>query len=308
MYGYVITNKPELKMKEFDEYRSFYCGLCDTLYQKFGRAGQLTLNFDCTFLLLLLDGLYEPVANEYERTCIEHPLKKHGHATSEVTDYAADMNLLLAWYKLVDDWKDEKSAKAYAASLLIRKNVKRIAAKYPKKAAVIEKAMKRLAQLERRAASDGSLSATGRGLSGFGFSASDRKATSGAESARLLDELAACFGTALAEICDYKQDEWSTTLRKLGFNLGCFIYLADAYDDRHKDEETGNFNPFLLLYKEMSQDDVEALAKTDLNLRMAECTECFEFLPILRHGEILRNILYSGVWQKLNLPDLKERP
>ena len=36
MFGYVVINKPELKFKEFDIYHSFYCGLCQTLKEKYG--------------------------------------------------------------------------------------------------------------------------------------------------------------------------------------------------------------------------------------------------------------------------------
>ena len=57
MFGYVIVNKPELKIKDFDTYQSFYCGLCKALHEDFGRRGQLTLNFDLTFLAILLTAL-----------------------------------------------------------------------------------------------------------------------------------------------------------------------------------------------------------------------------------------------------------
>lgn len=33
-----------------------------------------------------------------------------------------------------------------------------------------------------------------------------------------------------------------------------------------------------------------------LLLMIGECTDAFERLPLVEHMEILRNILYSGVW------------
>ena len=60
MFGYVLINKEELKFKEYDVYKSYYCGLCQTLNNRSGRFSQLTLNYDMTFLQLLLTGLYEP--------------------------------------------------------------------------------------------------------------------------------------------------------------------------------------------------------------------------------------------------------
>ena len=31
MFGYIAVNKPELKIREFDRYRAWYCGLCHAL-------------------------------------------------------------------------------------------------------------------------------------------------------------------------------------------------------------------------------------------------------------------------------------
>ena len=49
MFGYVLINKEELKFKEYDVYKSYYCGLCQTLNNRSGRFAQLTLNYDMTF-------------------------------------------------------------------------------------------------------------------------------------------------------------------------------------------------------------------------------------------------------------------
>lgn len=62
MYGYVVVNKPELKIKEYDMYRSYYCGLCEELLSDYGINGQISISYDMTFLLVLLTGLYEPEA------------------------------------------------------------------------------------------------------------------------------------------------------------------------------------------------------------------------------------------------------
>ena len=108
MYGYVIVNKPELKFKEYDRYRSYYCGLCDILREQYGIRGQVSLSYDMTFLVILLTGLYEPQTAYLEKRCIIHPVAKHPVRKNEVTSYVADMNVLMAYYKCVDDWKDEK--------------------------------------------------------------------------------------------------------------------------------------------------------------------------------------------------------
>ena len=107
MYGYIRTNEPELKVKELAVYRSAYCGLCDSLVKRHGRIAQMTLEHDMTFLVLLLEGLYEPKVTHMQGRCIVHPIQKHRFDKSEITDYAADMNVLMAWHKINDDVHDE---------------------------------------------------------------------------------------------------------------------------------------------------------------------------------------------------------
>ena len=46
MYGYVVVNKPELKIKEYDMYRSYYCGLCEELLSDYGINGQISIRYD----------------------------------------------------------------------------------------------------------------------------------------------------------------------------------------------------------------------------------------------------------------------
>ena len=107
MFGYVVINKPELKFKEFDIYRGYYCGLCRSLKKRYGIAGQMTLTYDMTFLAMLLTGLYEAEISEEKHRCIAHPMSRHLMLQSKYTDYVADMNIILAYYKALDDWKDE---------------------------------------------------------------------------------------------------------------------------------------------------------------------------------------------------------
>ena len=70
MFGYVVLNKPEIKFKDFDMYRSFYCGLCRELRERYGISGQITLSYDMTFVILLLSALYEPPTRKGTTRCI----------------------------------------------------------------------------------------------------------------------------------------------------------------------------------------------------------------------------------------------
>lgn len=54
MFGYIVIHKDELKVKDYNRYNSFYCGVCRSLRNNYGLPGQITLNYDMTFLAILL--------------------------------------------------------------------------------------------------------------------------------------------------------------------------------------------------------------------------------------------------------------
>ena len=263
MYGYIQICKPELKFREFDEYRAHYCGLCRTLREQFGTTGQFFLSYDLTFLTLLLDSLYEPESEKTEGRCIAHPFQKQPFIRSEITVYTADMSLLLTAYKLDDDWKDEKKHFRHLLSKLISGKTGRIRKQYLQKAERMEQELEALSQLEK-------------------------------EGCENPEQPASCFGRMLAEVLAYKEDVWEETLRDIGFHLGRFIYLADAFDDLEKDRKKSCYNPFL------SQNEHDPAfhqaCEQLLRLMIAPAASAFEYLPIVKNAEILRNILYAGVW------------
>ena len=128
MFGYIYVNEQELKLREYTAYRSFYCGLCRNLYQRYGRTAQMMLNYDLTFLAILLTGLYESETKVEERRCILHPLNRHKSAENDAISYAADMCVLLSYHKLKDDWTDEHSIIGASGAALLKKSCK---GKYP---------------------------------------------------------------------------------------------------------------------------------------------------------------------------------
>ena len=265
MFGYIVINKAEMKFKDYDIYKSYYCGLCKRLKECYGRRGQMTLSYDMTFLIVLLTGLYEPDTQIDTVNCVAHPFEKHTARMNAYSDYAASMNLILTYYKCKDDWNDERKKKSYAIMQALKPKMKEISEQYPEKVSLVSSNLKKLSLLE-------------------------------SENEQNIDLMAGLFGEIMAELFAYRHDEWEASLRKIGFFLGKFVYLMDAYEDIEKDMQTGNYNPFKQAFMENEHfaDDIRSL----LTLMMAECSREFEKLPILLHTDILRNILYSGVWQK----------
>ena len=121
-----------------------------------------------------------------------------------------------------------------------------------------------------------------------------------------IDLIAGLTGEMLGEIFSWKEDVWADELRCLGFYMGKFIYLMDAYEDLEKDEKNKSYNLFSDLKKE-HQKDFETLSKLILTSMMSECSKSFERMPILLHADIIRNILYSGVWSKYEYLQLKKK-
>lgn len=262
MFGYVVMNKPEIKFKDFDMYRSFYCGLCRELKERYGLSGQITLTYDMTFVILLLSGLYEPPTKKGSTRCIVHPVRRQPVRKNAITEYAADMNIFLTYYKCKDDWNDERSIPGFVFGKLLEGKEKKSEKIWSKKVQMIVSCLDELSALEKENATD-------------------------------IDRVSGCFGRIMAEIFAYREDVWEPTLRRMGFYFGKFIYLLDAYDDVEEDVKKGNYNPFSKDYIIKGFDD---RVKNMLMMMMAETCREFEKLPIIKYTDILRNILYSGVW------------
>lgn len=110
-----------------------------------------------------------------------------------------------------------------------------------------------------------------------------------------IDKSAGFFGRIMAELFVCREDEWAEKLRKMGFYFGKFIYLMDAYEDIEEDLKQNRYNPLAELY---GQESFEENCQQILKMMMAETSRVFEQLPIVEEVEILRNILYAGVWSR----------
>lgn len=76
MFGYIRINKMDLTFREFECYKGYYCGLCKYLRKNHGEISRLGLNYDITFLIVVLTSIYKPKTNIVEEVCIVSPFKK----------------------------------------------------------------------------------------------------------------------------------------------------------------------------------------------------------------------------------------
>ena len=231
--------------------------------------------YDMTFLIVLLTGLYEVEDHRKKFTCAIHPTKKQLAYINEITDYAADMNVVLAYENFGDDWRDHHSIPKKAYMKVLDKDYQRIYLKYPRQVEAIQTYIENLEEAE-------------------------------AAKEYNIDAVAGLTGEMLGEIFAWKDDEWKDELKCFGYYLGKFIYLMDAYEDLEKDTKNHNFNVLRHMYK-TDPKNFDAFCKLMLTSMLSECAKSFERLPIIEHGEIIRNILYSGVWTKYEYMQLKKK-
>ena len=272
MFGYVTIYEPELKVKDLKKYKAYYCGLCRMLKEKYGFMGQMTLTYDMTFAVILLSSLYENASEAERHRCKVHPIKKQMMLRNEITDYAAAMNVLLAYYHMEDDWQDDRKVTSLMTKSMIHGKVRRIIEEYPRQSRAIRSALEELSSCEKEECTD-------------------------------IDRTAGCFGRLMEELFVYREDIWERNLRKMGFFLGKFIYIMDAYEDLPEDLKKGRYNPLRDMY---GKDDYEGRMKQILCMMIAESTAEFERLPCLLDVDILRNILYDGVWNRYNKMQMKK--
>ena len=262
MLGVMTIRKEELRFREFDRYQGFYCGLCHAIGGRCGGACRLALSFEMTFLAMLLTALYETETAQEHRRCALHPFHRRLMLSGEAIDYCADVSALISYYDLRDGWEDERRVSRLGASALVRRGARRAGEALPRQREAVLHYVAALHEVERRRDDN-------------------------------LDAAANLTGELMAELCAMRRDVYERDLREMGFYLGKFIYLCDSYEDLERDARAGSYNPLLARRDSptFSQDCEQMLGDM-----MARAALAFERLPILQDADILRNILYSGVW------------
>ena len=261
MFGFVTASYKELNKNQQSRYNAVYCGICRQIRLRASQTARLALSYDMAFLALLLMSLYEPEETSGSRACALHPVHPRPWVDNEYIQYAADMNVALAYYKAQDDWQDDQSLLARLKTGMFSKNYGEIEVRYPRQCNAIADCIARINALEKENCSNPDLPA-------------------------------GAFGELMGEILVYREDLWAPTLRAMGMALGRFIYLGDAAVDYRRDKRKGKYNPYLAM--ETGEDWPRW--EEYLVLAMGRCTAEFEKLPLVQDKPVLDNILYSGVW------------
>lgn len=280
MFGYVQLYKPELKMREYEQYRGVYCSLCKQLGRRYGVWLRLGLSYDMTFYALLSLALRRECVGFHPSRCSYNLFKKclSCERTAEL-DTAADVTALMLYYRAQDTLADE----GFGSRLKVRLAMPWVQHYH-------RKAQQRQPEINRRIA--------------FMM---DAQRTLEEEKTASIDAAAEPFALLLQSLCVGLSDDerQMTVLSRFGYCLGRYVYLADAAADMREDGRRGRYNPFILnrrldLNDTVAVEACEQYAADVLRHCQAECIAAYNLLDIYHFDGILRNILEDGVTHQLS--------
>lgn len=259
MFGFVVANPERLTEEQRKKYKAVYCGVCEGMGRDRGFRYRMALTYDLAFLAIVLSSVNNEGYDERTGRCPVHPARKRAFLENTFTRYAADMNIALAYYKYLDDKKDDGSVTASLKARLFGNETEKIRKKYPDKCSHIVNCLDELEKIER---------------------------------ADVLqpDIPADVFGKMLGGVFSFGNEDLCQQLYDFGYSLGKFIYVMDAAVDLKSDIKKKRYNP-LIRY---SLADTEGI----LEMLMADCVEKYRLLPVNEDKEIIENILFSGVWTR----------
>lgn len=277
MFGYVVPFKDELKIKEYKLFQAFYCGLCKTLGKSSNQLTRFGLNYDFTFLALLLTALDKDEPQIKRESCIANPFKKRPVIIkNQHLEYAADLNVVFMFLKLLDNWHDEHSLKSLLSMPVYYFASRDKREKYSASYHFFEKSLKELEELEA-AGND------------------------------IVDKSADIFARIMSVIFTpaYINDKkCRRILASLGYNLGRWIYILDAFSDLEDDINNKNYNPLLLQYNYSEAEGLKKFKdriKEDINFTLTytlnNLSNAYQLLTVHRYNNILENIIYLGLYQ-----------
>jgi hypothetical protein len=278
MFGYVTPCKMELKIKDYEKFKAYYCGLCKSIKTNVGNVPRMSLNYDMTFLAILLDSLSDNKITYIKQHCAIHAFKKKIVITDNPNlEYAAFCNTALSYYKFLDNINDDNSIKSKIFSLLFKGYIRKTPSKLKGHLVYMENKLNQLYKFE------------------------------GNPENKSIDNISHPFAELTGFILSsYENNKNKNNLYWLGYNLGKWIYIIDAWDDLEKDMTNKKFNVInscfnndSLPYSEFSK-QIEDKVDFILGTCAAQCMHFFEKLSLKKNEELLYNILQYGLLEKMD--------
>lgn len=267
MFGYVIPDKNNMYIKDFNVFQAYYCGLCKALSRSGSQLSRLCTNYDTTFYNALLHSLTDTEVKIERKLCLINGKKKPVIVTDDLTRKVADLSVLLVYYNALDDVHDGKRSRAAVVGVLAAR--KRAAARRLKEAdALMKECFRKLDILEKRNSAQ-------------------------------LDLVADCFASLMRDVTRtlIPTDEHIDTFM---YNLGRLVYFFDAADDVEKDAKKGRYNPLIAAYGkcdtkaeflEKNAQELDFLLRSTYN----KLVGAYNHMHIVVSEGMLSNTVYLGL-------------
>src|SRR5260370_13764372 len=200
-----------------------YCGTCKALGAVYGHRTRLLLNHDTVFLAeLLLAQTPEPEwTGAYKSfNCLSLPGRDEKFPVA--LDFAAAATVVLAHFKVADHADDTGWWRWRAASRMLSPSYRRAAARLRAWEFPLDEVEALLTSQSRREARAESLDDV-------------------AEPTAAATALFTSHGARLAGLGSEDRER----LQRVGHRFGYLIYVLDAFEDRARDQRSGNFNALL---------------------------------------------------------------
>lgn len=286
MFGYVKPFIPNLRVKDYELYKSVYCGLCRSMGNHTGGVSRMTLSYDMTFFALVRLALSGEDYGIRRRRCAVHPIKKRPMMDdNDALAYTSYVSALLVYHKLFDTVEDENGMKRATAKAMmpyakhLRK--KALRAGYREAQEIVSLAMAELSALEK-------------------------------EHCAVPDMPADVFGRMLGDLLAVGLDGSAVLIaREIGLHTGRWVYLTDAVFDYEDDRKKGSYNPFLYAFSDESEmaefrehtlRGIMTMESDAIARALLLANEC---VPGLR--ECIENIIYDGMESALSAVVGKEK-
>ena len=277
MFGYVKTDKPEMKVKEYEAYRGLYCSLCKAMGKHFGVFARLTLSYDITFLVLARLSFMGTLPCFEGGRCAFNPTKKCSYCTNaeEELRYASAVSMMMFYHKVRDNISDGSFFKKLIMYILlpwVTLKYKKARKMYGEIAEIIEECMSKQNETEKRNSDS-------------------------------TDEAAHQSAEALGRITAYNIDDPEGNIYRFGYGIGKWVYLTDAFDDIEKDLKDKSYNVFVNKYK-LTKDSFTEEIKEDItatiNMSSILFIDAYEKTDNKTLSPIIENIIYEGMHKSLD--------
>ncbi len=267
MFGYVIPDKLNMYIKDFNVFQSFYCGLCKTLGKTGSQVTRLCTNYDVTFYSVLMHSLLKQEVKFERKMCVYNGKKKVCVAPDELSRKMADIAVMLVYYNAEDDVTDGKKSRIFIKwRLALRKRAAK--RRLPSIDALMKDSFATLNALEK-------------------------------DKCDSIDRVADTFASLMRDITKELMPT-DDVIDTFTYNLGRIVYLLDAVDDVEKDSKKGRYNPILLNYGkcdnkreylEKNKEELEFLLNSTYN----KIVGAYNAMDIVMYEGVLSNTIYLGI-------------